>query len=112
MITHNDILFTSIRKEMEWAERIAEKYNYDFNSLHISNQKVNSFLKEIGDICGIPLSLHFHLARHFYAMYLLNKNVPITTVSKALGHSNLTMTQHYAKALEETIIDDISAVFS
>lgn len=96
---------------LPWAQTIAEKYNYDLSSLHISNQKINAYLKEIGDICGIQLNMHFHLARHYYAMYLLNKNVPITTVSKAMGHSNLQMTTHYAKALETTIIDEISAIF-
>lgn len=92
------------------AVRIVEKYNYDLTPLQISNQKVNAYLKEIQNICDIPISLHFHLARHYYAMYLLNKKVPITTVSKALGHTNLQMTSHYAKALESTIVDDISKI--
>ena len=95
---------------LPWAEDIVRKYNYDLSQLRISNQKVNSYLKEVGDICNIPISLHFHLARHFYAMYLLNKKVPITTVSKAIGHSTLQQTQHYAKALETTIIEDISSI--
>lgn len=59
---------------------------------------------------GRVRSLHFHLARHFYSMYLLNKKVPITSVSKAIGHSNISITQHYAKALESTVIDDIIKV--
>ena len=92
---------------MPWAEDIVRKYNFDFSALQISNQKTNAYLKEVQDLCGINITLHFHLARHFYAMYLLNQNVPITTVSKILGHTNLRTTQHYAKTLEQTILDDI-----
>lgn len=95
---------------LPWAVDIYKKYGGDFSSIKISNQKTNSYLGEIKDICGIDKHLHFHLARHFYGMYMLNNKVPITTVSKLLGHSNTTQTQHYAKALETTILDDVSKV--
>lgn len=95
---------------LPWAVDIYQKYGGDFAKLKMSNQKTNQFLKEVQDACGIDVSLHFHLARHFYAMYLLNRKVPITTVSKAIGHANISMTQHYAKALETTVIDDIAKI--
>lgn len=95
---------------LPWAVDIYTKYAGNFDSLKLSNQKANSYLKEVQDIVGIDLPLHFHLARHFYAMHLLNRKVPITTVSKAIGHSTLSMTTHYAKALESTVINDIGGI--
>ena len=98
---------------LPWALEIAKKYNYDFKALKISNQKINAYLKEIQAVCDITSveSLHFHLARHFYAMHLLRKKIPISTISKALGHSNNSViTQHYAKALADTIVSDIGSI--
>lgn len=98
---------------LPWAVKIAEKYNYDLSQLIISNQKINSYLKEIADICDIKgiKSLHFHLARHFYATYLIQHNIPISAISKALGHSsNSTITQHYARILPSTIIKEIGTL--
>lgn len=95
---------------LPWAVDIYQKYGGDFSKLKMSNQKTNQFLKEVQAACGIDMNLHFHLARHFYAMYLLNKKVPITSVQKAIGHSQLSMTSHYAKALESTVIDDIGNI--
>ena len=95
---------------LPWAVDIYAKYGGDFSGLRMSNQKFNQYLKEIKDVCGIDISLHSHLARHYYAMYLLNKSVPITTVQKAVGHSALSTTTHYAKALESTVIEDISKI--
>ena len=91
-----------------WAVDIYKKYNGIFPK--ISNQKMNQFLKEVQDSCGIGTNLTFHKARHFYAMYMLNKKVPVTTVQKLLGHNNLSTTTHYCRALETTIIDDVSKV--
>ena len=65
----------------------------------ISNQKLNAYLKEIADICGIKKNLTFHLARHTFATTTtLAKGVPIETVSKMLGHTNIETTQIYARA--------------
>ena len=64
-----------------------------------SNQKLNSYLKEIADVCGIKKNLTFHLARHTFATTTtLAKGVPIETVSKMLGHTNIKTTQIYARA--------------
>lgn len=53
----------------------------------ITNQKLNCYLKEIADICGIEKNLTFHLARHTFATTMtLGKGVPIESVSKILGH--------------------------
>jgi site-specific recombinase XerD len=73
-----------------------------------SNQKMNAYLKEIADLCGIPQNLTFQIARHTFATTItLSNGVPIETVSKMLGHRNLKTTQHYAKILDRKISQDM-----
>lgn len=75
----------------------------------LSNQKLNSYLKEIADICEITKPLTFHIARHTFATTVtLTNGVPIETVSKLLGHSKLTTTQIYAKVIESKLGDDMA----
>ena len=77
----------------------------------LSNQKMNSYLKEIADLCGIHKELTFHIARHTFATTVtLTNGVPIESVSKMLGHKNLHTTQHYAKILDLKVSDDMKAL--
>lgn len=74
----------------------------------LSNQKMNSYLKEIADFCGIEKELTFHIARHTFATTItLTNGVYIESVSKMLGHKNLTITQHYVKVLDRKVSDDM-----
>jgi site-specific recombinase XerD len=78
---------------------------------HFSNQKLNSYLKEIADVCGIQKNLTFHLARHTFATTItLTNGVPIETVSKLLGHSSIKITQIYAKVVENKICEDMNVL--
>jgi Phage integrase family/Arm DNA-binding domain len=77
----------------------------------LSNQKMNAYLKEIADCCGITKRLTFHIARHTFATTItLSNGVPIETVSKMLGHRNLKTTQHYAKILDRKVSQDMQAL--
>ncbi|MEB2776332.1 site-specific integrase [Algoriphagus sp. D3-2-R+10] len=77
----------------------------------LSNQKMNSYLKEIADVCEINKPLTFHIARHTFATTItLANGVPIETVSKMLGHKSLKQTQHYAKILDTKISFDMKAL--
>jgi len=87
------------------AEKIAEKYNYDIPKF--PNQKYNFYLKVLGAGAELKKSLTSHVARHTFATYLLNKDIPIETVQKAMGHSQLSMTQHYAKMLGKKVVTDM-----
>ena len=100
------------------ALKIAEKYKDHLNCINrgtvlpvLSNQKMNSYLKEIADLCGISKRFTFHIARHTFAttVTLLN-GVPIETVSKMLGHRNLRTTQHYAKIVDLKISYDMACL--
>lgn len=74
----------------------------------LSNQKMNAYLKEIADVCEINKDLTFHIARHTFATTVtLSNGVPLETVSKMLGHTNLKTTQHYAKILDKKISEDM-----
>ncbi len=74
----------------------------------LTNQKMNAYLKEIADICGIEKTLTFHIARHTFATTIaLNNGVPIETVSKMLGHKTIKQTQHYAKISDKKISEDM-----
>lgn len=77
------------------------------------NQKMNSYLKEIADLCMINKTLTTHAARHSYATSVcLANGVSIENVAKMLGHSNIKMTQHYARVLDSSILRDMNNVKS
>lgn len=74
----------------------------------ISNQKMNDYLKEIATVCGIDKNVTFHCARHSCATSVLISNgVPIETVSKILGHTNIRTTQIYARITDVKVSNDM-----
>src|SRR6202000_2457990 len=97
------------------AQAIADRYENDIRAQEngtifpfISNQKRNSYLKEIADLCEVKKNLTFHVARHTFATTItLSNGVPIETVSKMLGHTKIATTQIYARVLEKKISEDM-----
>lgn len=89
------------------AKNILEKYSYDLPLM--SNQKYNDYLKVLMTFAQINKSATSHTARHTYAVFLLNKGVPIEAVSVALGHTNIKQTQHYAKLSAKTTIQAVAS---
>jgi integrase/recombinase XerD len=89
------------------AQEIIDKYTTDNTLLFssISNQKFNSYLKEIADIIGIEKRLTHHIARKTFAStVLLYNDVPMEIVSELLGHSNLLITQEsYGKIVQNKV---------
>lgn len=113
IVTHRQKTKTNVNVPLlPMAEKILRKYEgkyLDGELLPIlSNQKTNAYLKEIADICGIEKNLTFHLARHTFATTMtLGKGVPIESVSKMLGHTNIQTTQIYARITNEKISHDM-----
>ena len=71
------------------------------------NSMLNLYLKEIARICNINRPLVFHAGRHTYATEItLSHGVPLETVSKMLGHSQIETTQIYAKVTDDKIDAD------
>jgi site-specific recombinase XerD len=94
-------------------ERLVNKYdnfikrNVDGSVMPtLSNQKYNSYLKELAIRANISKNLTSHLARHTFATTItLNEGVPLEVVSKMLGHSDTKTTQIYAKIHEKAILN-------
>jgi len=102
------------------AQEIIEKYKAHPNCLKngvclpvLSNQKMNAYLKEIADICGIDKELSTHTARHTFATTVTLKNkVSIEVVSKMLGHSSINMTKKYARVVDDLIKNDMDKIMN
>jgi site-specific recombinase XerD len=78
-----------------------------------SNQKMNSYLKEIATRCDIKKNLTTHTARHTAAsVVFLANGVSMENVAKMLGHSDIRMTQHYAKVMDSSIKRDMAGIDS
>ncbi|MBC7410028.1 MAG: site-specific integrase [Arcicella sp.] len=100
---------------LQIAQEIIQKYENHPRCLNedailpiLTNQKMNSYLKEIADLCDISKEITFHMARHTFATSVtLTNGVPIETVSKMLGHKNIQTTQHYAKVLDKKVSEDM-----
>ena len=74
----------------------------------ICNQALNKQIKKMAIKAGIHKDISFHIARHTFATTItLNNDVPIETVSKMLGHSNIKTTQIYAKILQKKVCSDM-----
>ncbi len=79
----------------------------------MSNQKMNAYLKEIADLCGIHKPLTFHIARHTFATTVtLSNGVPIESVSKMIGHTSIKTTQIYAQVLDHKISEDMQMLMN
>lgn len=92
------------------AKLILDKYCLNDNSLpKFSNQKINSYLKEIAEIVGINKNLTHHIARKTFAStVLLFNDVPMEIVSELLGHSSITITQEsYGKVVQKKVSETI-----
>ncbi len=77
----------------------------------ISNQKVNSYLKVIGDLAGLKRNITHHIARHTFATTIcLNNNMPLEDVSMLLGHSSIKTTQIYGKITQERLFQSIKSI--
>jgi integrase/recombinase XerD len=92
------------------AKEILEKYNNELPS--ISNQKFNSYLKEISELLSIDKKLTHHIARKTFATtVLLFNNVPMEIVSELLGHSNMNITQsHYGKVVQQSVSKEMKSL--
>jgi len=94
------------------AIAIIEKYGNN-NEIYIlpriSNQKFNSYLKEIAEIVGIEKNITHHIARKTFATtILLYNDIPMEIVSELLGHSKITITQeHYGKIVQKKVSEHI-----
>lgn len=88
------------------AKKILEKYGYNIPKL--PNQKYNVKLKLVADAAGIDKQISSHDARRSCGYKLLNAGVPISVVSRILGHSSIRQTElAYARVLDDTIAEEI-----
>ncbi|MGD9993489.1 MAG: site-specific integrase [Salinivirgaceae bacterium] len=96
---------------LDAAQRIIDKYENhplvqcEDKVLPVpSNQKMNAYLKELADICGIKKPISTHSARHTFATTIASENdLPIEVTSKVIGHSNIKMTGRYSRTTENKI---------
>lgn len=97
---------------LEVPKRIIEKYKGYCRDNRLfpvpSNSACNNILKQIAKQCGIKTRLTYHVSRHTFGTLLtISQGVPIETVSRMMGHTNIKTTQIYAKITKEKISQDM-----
>ena len=96
---------------LEIPLQIMEKYRTEKKDKHIfhvyGRTYMGKLLKEIAQICGTG-HVSFHKARHNFGTHItLSQGVPIETVSRMMGHKNITTTQIYAKVTDKKVDEDM-----
>ncbi|MFK5878490.1 MAG: site-specific integrase [Flavobacteriaceae bacterium] len=94
------------------AQELIDKYiqiDEELIFIVLSNQRYNSYLKEIASVLGIEKNLTTHTARKTFAStVLLYNDVPIEIVSKLLGHSSIAITEaSYGKVIKKKVSDEV-----
>ena len=99
---------------LDIPRKIAEKYREHPKTVEknvvipvISNQRMNSYLDEVAAKAGVKKHLTTHIARHTFATMSLNNHVPIESIQKMLGHSDISTTLIYARMLDKTVSEDM-----
>ena len=75
-----------------------------------SNNCCNENLQHLAARCGIGKHLTFHVGRHTFATLALNRGMPVETLSRILGHTNIRTTQIYAKITDRKVSADMAAL--
>lgn len=101
---------------LEIPKRIIEKYRGLTRSDYVfpvpSNATCNSHVKKMIEEAEIVTEqkITFHTARHTFATMFLTEGVPLESLSKMMGHKNISTTQIYAKITSQKISKDMDLV--
>lgn len=72
--------------------------------------RINRNLKKIGERLGLGIPLTTYVARHGWASIAKSKNIPIATISEAMGHDSETTTRIYLAALDSSVVDKANSL--
>lgn len=75
------------------------------NAIHLTNRH----LRIIGDMAGSPIPLTTYVARHCWASIAKSRNIPISTISEAMGHDSESTTRIYLASLDTSVVDDANS---
>ena len=93
------------------AEQIIQLYNTTDDTKPIfplpNRDQIWYCINEIGFLAGVRGNLSYHQSRHSFGTLLLSAGIPIESISKMMGHSNISTTQIYAKVTDDKISEDM-----
>lgn len=72
--------------------------------------RVNRNLKKIGELLGLATPLTSYVARHGWASIAKSKNIPVATISEAMGHDSETTTRIYLASLDTSVVDKANSL--
>ena len=67
--------------------------------------RVNRNLQKVGKMLGLDTKLTLYVARHAWASIALSNKVPLSTISKAMGHDSEKTTLIYLRSLDTASVD-------
>ena len=93
------------------AERILSLYNTTDDEkpvFPLPNRDALWFeVHELGITIGKEENLTYHQSRHSFGTFLISADIPIESIAKMMGHSNIRTTQGYARITDEKISKDM-----
>ena len=93
------------------AEQILSLYNTADDTRPIfplpNRNQIWYCINEIGFLAGVKGNLSYHQSRHTFGTLLLSAGIPIESISKMMGHTNISSTQVYAKVTDDKISEDM-----
>lgn len=96
--TADNYIFPILDKKYEDSRELRKR-------IGTHNTMINKRLKKIAQKADIETNISFHVSRHSFAHYALKKGMDMYSISKALGHSSLTVTEQYLKSFDEEKLD-------
>lgn len=98
------------------AEQILSLYNMTDDSEPIfplpSRDIIWHEMHEIGFAVDIKENLSYHMGRHSFGTLMLSAGIPIESISKMMGHTNISSTQIYAKVTDQKISEDMDKLMA
>lgn len=93
------------------AEQILSLYNTEDDTKPIfplpNRDQLWYCINEIGFLAGVKGNLSYHQSRHTFGTFLLSAGIPIESISKMMGHTNISTTQTYAIVTDDKISEDM-----
>lgn len=100
------IRYERIRKEHFQNKHITDHYFLSYKGSMLSHVGLDNVIKEAANKAGLKKRVHPHLFRHFYSVQCLLSGIDLYSLSRLLGHADVSITQRYLQSLnQEQLLD-------